>query len=78
MRADCLKENRSDLEVNVNTTKEEVIQLVKAMPDNVTLEDVLEELYFKIQVDQGLAELDRGESLPHEEVERRLAKWLSR
>lgn len=62
----------------MNTTKEEVIQLVKAMPDNVTLEDVLEELYFKIQVDQGLAELDRGESLPHEEVERRLAKWLSR
>ncbi len=62
----------------MNTTKEEVIELVKAMPDNVTVDDVLEELYFKIQVDQGLAELDRGEAIPHEQVERRLAKWLSR
>jgi predicted transcriptional regulator len=47
------------------------------MPDNATLDDVLEKLYFKLQVDQGLAELDRGESIPHEEVERRLEKWLS-
>jgi predicted transcriptional regulator len=42
------------------------------------VDDVIEELYFKLQVDQGLAELDRGEGLPHEEVERRLSKWLSR
>jgi len=59
------------------TTKEQIIELVRAMPDNATLDDVLEKLYFKLQVDQGLAELDRGESIPHEEVERRLEKWLS-
>lgn len=58
------------------TTKEQVIELVKALPDNATMDDVLEEIYFKLQVDQGIAELDRGESIPHEEVERRLAKWL--
>lgn len=58
------------------TTKEQIIELVKALPDNATMEDVLEEIYFKLQVDQGIAELDRGESIPHEEVERRLAKWL--
>jgi hypothetical protein len=58
------------------TTKEQVIELVKALPDNATLDDVLEEIYFKLQVDQGIAELDRGESIPHEEVERRLAKCL--
>ncbi|MGA2940330.1 MAG: hypothetical protein ABSF52_25015 [Syntrophobacteraceae bacterium] len=59
-------------------TKEQVIELVRSMPDDVTVDDVIEELYFKLQVDQGLAELDRGEGLPHEEVERRLSKWLSR
>lgn len=58
-------------------TKEQVIELVKAMPDDVTVEDVMEELYFKLQVDQGLAQLDRGESIPHEEVEKRLSQWLS-
>ena len=61
----------------MNTTKEQVIELVRAMPDDSTVDDVMEELYFKLQVDRGLAELDRGESIPHEEVERRLAKWLS-
>jgi len=61
----------------MHTTKEQVIELLKAMPDDATVDDVLEELYFKLQVDQGLTELDRGESIPHEEVERRLAKWLS-
>jgi predicted transcriptional regulator len=65
-------------ERNMSATKEQVIELVRSMPDDVTVDDVIEELFFKLQVDQGLAELDRGESLPHEEVERRLSKWLSR
>ena len=59
-------------------TKEQVIKLVKSMPDDATVDDVIEELYFKLQVDQGLVELDRGESLSHDEVERRLSPWLSR
>ncbi len=62
----------------MNATKEQVIELVKSMPDDATVDDVIEELYFKLQVDQGLAELDRGESLSHDEVERRLSPWLSR
>ncbi|MEW6367110.1 MAG: hypothetical protein AB1714_20970 [Acidobacteriota bacterium] len=57
--------------------REKVIELVKALPENATVEDVMEELYFKLQVDEGLAELDRGEGIPHEEVEKRMAKWLS-
>ncbi len=57
--------------------KEKVIELVKALPENVTVEDVIEELYFKLQVDDGLAELDGGEGIPHEEVKKRIAKWVS-
>lgn len=57
--------------------KEKVIELIRAMPEDATVEDVMEELYFKLQVDEGLAELDRGEGIPHEEVEKRLGKWLS-
>lgn len=54
--------------MNVPATKEQIIELVRSMPSDVTVDDVIEELYFKLQVDQGLAELDRGGSLPHEEV----------
>lgn len=57
--------------------KEQIIELVKSLPDDATVEDVMEELYFKMQVDAGLAELDRGEGIPHEEVERRMARWLA-
>jgi predicted transcriptional regulator len=63
--------------VDMRVTKEQVIELVTAMPDDATVEDVMEELFFKLQVDDGLAQLDRGEHISHEEVERRLARWLS-
>ncbi|MFA5353142.1 MAG: hypothetical protein WC291_02835 [Thermodesulfovibrionales bacterium] len=34
------------------------------------------ELNFKLQVDAGLKELDEGEGIPHEEVEKRMSQWL--
>jgi predicted transcriptional regulator len=57
--------------------KEKVIELIKAMPDDITVDDIMEELYFKTQVDEGLAQLDRGEFVTQEEVEKRMSKWLS-
>lgn len=58
--------------------KEQVLQLVQALPEDVTLDDVMAELYFKMQVDTGLKELDEGKGVPHEEVEKRMAKWLTK
>ena len=58
--------------------KEQVIKMVKSMPDSITLDDVMEKLYFKMQVDKGSDELDKGKGVPHEEVEKRMAKWLKR
>jgi predicted transcriptional regulator len=63
--------------VNVGV-KEQVIDLVRNLPDEVTVDDIMRELYFKIQVDKGLKELDGGKGIPHEEVERRLSRWLSK
>lgn len=58
--------------------KEQVIDLVRNLPDEVTVDDIMRELYFKIQVDKGLKELDEGKGIPHEEVERRLSRWFSK
>ena len=57
--------------------KDKVIELIKALPDDVTVDDIMEEIYFKSQVDEGLAQLDRGEGIPHEDVEKRMSRWLS-
>lgn len=62
----------------MNAFKQQAIKLIKMLPDSATLEDVMEELYFKMHVDHGLAELDKGKGLPHAGAEKRLSKWLRR
>jgi predicted transcriptional regulator len=56
--------------------KSQVIEMIKGLPENITLDDIMEELYFKSHVDAGLKELDEGKGIPHEEVESRFSKWL--
>lgn len=58
--------------------KQQVIRMIQALPEDVTIDDIIAELYFKIQVDAGLKELDEGKGIPHEEVEKRMSKWLTK
>ncbi len=58
--------------------KQQVIQIIQSLPDDVTLDDIMAELYFKLQVDAGLKELDEGKGIPREEVEKRMSKWLTK
>jgi predicted transcriptional regulator len=62
----------------VKGIKEGVIQMIQDLPDDVSLDDIMAEQYFRLQVDAGLKELDEGEGIPHEEVEKRLSKWLTK
>ena len=57
--------------------KQQVLEMVQSLPEDVTLDDILAEIYFKAQLDAGLKELDEGKGLPQEEVEKRVAKWLA-
>ena len=58
------------------TTKEMAIDLIQRLPEDATLEDIMYELYFRERVDRGIAEVRRGETVPHEEVVRNVAEWL--
>ena len=58
------------------STKDSVLDLIRRLPDDVTLADIMAELYFRQKVDQGLAELDAGKGVPHEQARERLQKWL--
>lgn len=62
----------------MQTAKQHAIEVITALPNQSTLEDVMAELYFKMQVDAGLEELDKNQSVDHEEVELRLSKWLTK
>ena len=58
--------------------KQQVIQMIETLPEESTVDDIMAELYFRQQVDTGLKELDEGKGIPHEDVEKRLSKWLKR
>ena len=55
--------------------KNDVMDLIRRLPDDVTTADIMDELYFKQQVDQGLRDLAEGSVLTHPELRERLAKW---
>ena len=58
-------------------TKEEVINMVKQMPEEVNVVDIMAELYFCQKVNRGLENLDKGKSISHKQVKQRMKKWLS-
>ncbi len=58
----------------MNGVKQQVIRMIEALPEDITVEDIMAELYFMEQVDAGLKELDEGKWIPHEEVEKRISK----
>ena len=58
--------------------KEQVIEMIQALPDESTVDDIMAELYFRMKVDAGLKELDEGKTISHEEVKDRLSQWLSK
>ena len=50
--------------------------MIKRLPDKVSIDDILAEIHFKLQVDKGLKQLDAGKGLSHKTVEKRMGKWL--
>ena len=58
------------------TEKEIVLETIRALPDDCSLEEIAERVEFMVAVHKGLDLLDRGESIPHDEVKQHLASWL--
>ena len=51
--------------------KERVIEAVRALPEDATVEDAMERLYFLAKVEEGLRQVDVGQTVDHEEARRR-------
>ncbi len=59
------------------TAKEELIEMIRQMPEDSSTAELLDSLYVRLQVEEGVRQLDNGEGIPHEEVVRRMQKWLA-
>jgi len=63
--------------VITTTEKEIVLETIRALPDDCSLEKIAERIEFMAAVQKGLDQLDNGEGIPHDEVKRQLASWLT-
>jgi predicted transcriptional regulator len=55
--------------------KAEALELIKQLPDDVTTGGIMEELFFKQQVEKGLEDVAEGRVLAHQELKERIARW---
>ena len=60
------------------SNKELVADLVQRLPDDASLLEIAREIEFVAGVREGFAQLDRGEGVPLEEVEKQLPSWISK
>ena len=59
------------------TAKDEILEIVRRLPDDATLLEILSALQLHLKVDQGLREIEAGRGIPHEQARARLQKWLT-
>ena len=52
--------------------KDRILKSLRDLPPDASFEDAIERIVFLAKVEEGLAELDAGKGVPHDEVKRRL------
>jgi hypothetical protein len=71
-----VKVERTSNNEPVVSDKEIVLDLLRRLPDNVSLYEIVQRLEFVAAVRQGLAEFDENkDSISIEQVERELTSW---
>ena len=58
------------------SNKQIVLDLMQRLPDDVSLHEIAEAVALVAGVREAVAELDRGERIDIEEVERELPSWV--
>ena len=62
----------------MESAKEQVQQILENLPEDASLEDIQYHIYVRQKIEQGLEDVDAGRVISHGEVQKRLAKWLTK
>ena len=57
-------------------TVKDVARQVITLPDGATIDDIIHALYINSKFKHGENEIREGKGLPHEDVKKKLQKWL--
>jgi hypothetical protein len=52
--------------------KQRILDALDDLPEDASVEEAIERLYFLAKVEKGFSQLDSGQSLDHDEVKRRV------
>jgi predicted transcriptional regulator len=58
--------------------KQLALDSIERLPDNASLDVIAERMEFLAAIRKGLDQVEKGQTVPHEEVKRQLATWLSK
>ena len=58
--------------------KQQVRDLIDELPDNCTVDDIHYQLYLFDKINRGEESLRNTGGIAHDEVKRRVAKWLTK
>ncbi|HEX7401144.1 MAG TPA: hypothetical protein VF369_03105 [candidate division Zixibacteria bacterium] len=58
------------------SAREKTISIIKELPEDSSLETIIDKLRFVEMVEKGIEDLESGRVMPEEEAKKVLAKWL--
>lgn len=60
----------------MSNAKQRVRDVLEQLPDDCSIDEVVYRLYVIDTIEKRLQAAERGDAVPQDEAERRLAKWL--
>ncbi len=57
--------------------KELVLEAIQELPDDVSFDQIADRVEFMAAIQKGIDDIDRGDTIPHAEIKKQLATWLT-
>lgn len=55
--------------------KEDVIRFIEKLPDDYSMDEIMAELYFKQQVEEGIRVAEEGRTYSHDQIKNMVREW---
>ena len=66
------------MNIDSMSDKELALDSIRQLPADAKLDTIAERLEFLVAIRKGFDQIEHDETVPHEEVKRQLATWLSK
>lgn len=60
--------------MEMSQVKQDIVRVVQDLPEDATVEDAIERLYFLAKVERGLEQSEAGNTISHDEIKSRFPR----